>query len=243
MARALAREGAELVLSGRRRDVLDRLASELGAEVIVADLAEPDGPAELLAAAGRIDILVANAALPGSGHLGTAHAEQIDRALAVNLRAPIVLADTLIPQMVARHSGQIVFIGSLAGRAATAGSSVYNATKFGLRGFALALRAELSQSGVGVSLITPGLISEAGMFHDSGVPVPRGIRTRRPDQVSQAVLDAIRENAGEIVVAPPLLRAAAGFAALAPDLAARGARAFGGERFAARLEDGQAAKR
>ena len=102
--------------------------------------------------------------------------EQIDRALDVNLRAPIVLAHALAPAMVARGRGHLLFISSLAGKAATPGTALYNATKFGLRGFAAALRADLHDSGVGVSAVFPGFIRDAGMFADAGVTLPPGRR-------------------------------------------------------------------
>jgi short-subunit dehydrogenase len=243
LARRFASEGAKLILTGRRRDALDALAAEIGGEVIVADLSEREEVDRLLAAAGRVDILIANAAAPGSGRLATLEPAHIDRAIAVNLRVPIILSHALAPQMVERGGGQIVFIGSLSGRAATAGSSTYNATKFGLRGFALALRAELARSSVGVALIEPGFISAAGMYADSRVKLPLGVGIISPEQVADAVVGAIHRNRGEVTVAPLLLRAGASIALVAPGLAARGTRALGGDRVARRFEEGQADKR
>lgn len=236
LAQRFAGEGAQLILTGRRRDVLESLAASLGGEVVVADLAKPDGPAALLRACGRVDVLVAAAAHGGSGRLVVADPDELDRSLAVNLRAPIMLARSLAPQMSERRSGHIAFIGSLQSKAATAGATIYCATKFGLRGFALALRPELARSGVGVSLILPGFISDAGMFADSGVRLPRGVGTRSPDQVADSVIAAIRQNRAEVEVAPLLLRAGTTIASLAPELAARGVRLLGGERIAAEFE-------
>jgi short-subunit dehydrogenase len=242
LARRLAAEGAELILSGRRKEVLDELASELGAEVVVADLSLPEALAQLLAEAGRVDILVANAALPGSGRLAMLDPEHIDRALAVNLRAPIALARGVLAQMTERDSGHMVFIGSLQSKAATIGATVYCATKFGLRGFALALRAELARTGIGVSLVLPGFVSGAGMQTDADVTLPLGVGKRRPDQVADAVVRAIRHNHGELEVAPLTLRAGTTIASLAPELAARGVRLLGGERIALEFEQGQSGK-
>ncbi|MEA2438297.1 MAG: hypothetical protein QOF65_2853, partial [Thermoleophilaceae bacterium] len=156
IARHLAGAGAKLVLSGRRADVLESLARELGAEVAPADLSDADSVRALAEAHGDVDILVANAGLPASGRLRSFTAEQIDRALDVNLRAPIMLAHALAPAMVARGAGHIVLMSSLSGKAPAPGTSIYSATKFGLRGFAGALRAELHGTGVGVSAIFPG---------------------------------------------------------------------------------------
>jgi NADP-dependent 3-hydroxy acid dehydrogenase YdfG len=91
IARALHERGARVLVSGRRRDALDELSASLGerTEVLVADLAERNGPTELAEAAGAVDVLVANAALPASGRVEDFDHDQIDRALDVNLRAPI----------------------------------------------------------------------------------------------------------------------------------------------------------
>jgi short-subunit dehydrogenase len=243
LARRLASEGAQLILTGRRGDVLDSLASELGAEAIVADLTLGDATAQLLAVAGRVDILIANAVLPATGRLATVDPERIDHALAVNLLAPIALARGVITQMVDRDSGHIVFIGSLQSKAATGGASIYCATKFGLRGFSLALRAELARTGVGVSLVLPGFVSDAGMYADAGVKLPRGVGTRRPEQVAAAVVHAIRDNVCEVEVAPLTLRAGTAIASLAPELSARGMRLLGGDRIARDFERAQSNKR
>jgi short-subunit dehydrogenase len=243
LAHRLAAEGAELILTGRRRDVLESLAAELAATSIASDLSEVDAPSRLSREAGRVDILIANAALPASGRLATLEPERIDRAIAVNLRAPIALAHALLPQMRQRGSGHLVFIGSLQSRAATAGASVYNATKFGLRGFALALRAELAGSGIGVSHVMPGFVRDAGLYADSEVKLPPWIGTRSSDDVAAAVIDAIRNNRPEVEVAPLTLRAGTAVAALAPEFAARTSRLLGGERIAREFESGQSDKR
>ena len=116
---------------------------------------------------GDVDILVANAGLPGTGELTEYTIEQVDRVLAVNLRAPIVLARLLGERMLARGNGHVVLVSSLSGKSATPVSSMYNATKFGLRGFALALRQDWEPLGVGVSCVNPGPIGAAGMFHEA----------------------------------------------------------------------------
>ncbi|MHB8533592.1 MAG: SDR family NAD(P)-dependent oxidoreductase, partial [Solirubrobacteraceae bacterium] len=193
--------------------------------------------------AGEVDILIANAALPASGTLDSFSVEQLDRALDVNLRAPIVLAHALTPAMVARGRGQLVFISSLSGKATTPRTAVYNATKFGLRGFAGALRADLRDSGVGVSAVFPGFISDAGMFAEAEVKLPAGVGTRTPEQVAAAVLDAIERNRGEVDVAPLPLRLSSTFAGVAPELAARMARLLGSEDISRQMHAGQHQKR
>jgi short-subunit dehydrogenase len=218
IARRLHAEGAQLVLTGRNAAVLAPLADELAARSIVADLADPAALDALLAEAGPIDLLVANAALPGVGLLADMPVERVDANLDVNLRAPIMLTRALLPQMTARRSGHLVFIGSLSGIVASPGSTLYNATKFGLRGFTDALRQELHGTGVSASIVEPGFVRDAGMFVNSGMEIPRGTRTVTPEQVAAAVVKAIVKDKGEIVVAPAELRFGARLGSLFPGI-------------------------
>lgn len=243
IARALHARGAQLVLTGRRIEVLTPLATELGAQAISADLAQRIDVERLAADAADADILVANAALPATGHLLELSQAQIDTMLEVNLRAPIALARAFAPGMVSRGHGQIVFISSLSGKAAAPASSVYSATKFGLRGFAHGARADLRGTGVGVSVILPGFIRDAGMFADAGVKLPPGVGTSSPEQVASGVISAIERNRGEVTVAPLGLRIGANVAAMAPDLAAAAQRLMGGAKVATHLSERQAGKR
>ena len=243
IARELAMRGAKLTLTGRRVDVLEPLAIELDARTLAVDLSSREEVQRLVDETGELDVLIANAALPGSGRLDSYTVEQLDRVIEVNLRVPIVLAHAFAPPMMSARRGQLVFMGSLSGKAATPGSTLYNATKFGLRGFAHALRAELHATGVGVSLISPGFISEAGMFADSGATLPFGVGTRAPHDVAAAVVTAIEHDRAEIDVAPLTLRAGAAFASVSPAFAARAAMRFGGDQLAHRMAHGQAGKR
>jgi short-subunit dehydrogenase len=145
--------------------------------------------------------------------------------------------------MIRRGSGHLLFMSSLAGKAATPGTALYNASKYGLRGFASALRGDLRASGVGVSAVFPGFIRDAGMFAEAGVTLPAGVGTRTPEDVADAVVRAIERNRGEIDVAPLPLRASTVFASLAPELAGSVARRMGSERIASDMEAGQRNKR
>jgi short-subunit dehydrogenase len=232
IARAFAARGASLVLTGRRAEVLEPLTEELGARGVVSDLSRREEVDHLVDEAGEVDVLVANAALPGSALLTDLTQEQIDRLLEVNLRAPVALARALVPGMVERRRGHLVFMSSLAGKAAAPMSSMYSATKFGVRGFALALREDLRTRGVGVSVVAPGFIRDAGLFAEAGVRLPPWIRTRAPDDVARAVIRAVERNRAEVDVAPIGLRVGASFATVAPAVAAAVSRRFGGERIA-----------
>ncbi|HEV2999571.1 MAG TPA: SDR family NAD(P)-dependent oxidoreductase [Solirubrobacteraceae bacterium] len=243
IARELAGRGARLVLTGRNTDVLDPLAESLGAEAVAVDLADRGDVDRLLRECGDVDVLVANAALPGSGRLDSYTVEQVDRVLDVNLRAPIVMAHALAPRMAARGGGQLVFMSSLAGKAANGGATLYCGTKFGLRGFALSLRGDLAEQRVGVTVVNPGFISEAGMFHETGAKLPPGVRTKKPADVARAVARAIEENPVEIDVAPLSLKAGAAFGAVAPGLADAVARRLGSSELVEQMGAAQSSKR
>jgi uncharacterized protein len=103
---------------------------------------------------------------------------------------------------------------------ASKGASLYSATKFGLRGFAGGLRADLHRGGttpgIGVSVVFPAFVRGAGMFADSGATLPLGIGTVTPQAVAGAVVRAIRTDKAEITVAPLPLRVGAFLGAIAP---------------------------
>ena len=239
IARALAPGGGDLVLSGRRNEVLEPLAADLGARVVACDLSLREEVERLVEEAGQVDVLIANAGVSASGDLIEIAQDEIDRMLEVNLRAPVALARALAPAMVRRGRGHIVFVSSLQGKAATPLSSVYCASKFGLRGFALALREDLRGRGVGVSVVLPGFIREAGMFAESAAKLPPGVGTRSPEDVARAVIAAVEHDRAEIDVAPVGLRLGSSIASIAPALSAAVGRRLGSERIAARIVSGQ----
>ena len=197
--------------------MLEPLAAELDARALAADLSVRRGGRASASEAGEVDILVANAGAAGRGRLETFSLEEVDRALDVNLRAPIVLTHALLPAMLERGRGHLLFISSLAGKTTAPGDPLYNATKYGLRGFAAAMRTDLHGSGVSISCVFPGFIREAGMFADSGAKLPPGVGTRSPEDVAGAVVSAIEHDRGEVDVAAFPLRAGARVAGLAPD--------------------------
>ncbi|WET81560.1 SDR family NAD(P)-dependent oxidoreductase [Amycolatopsis sp. QT-25] len=243
LAVELTARGGEVVLTGRRTGLLEPLAERLGGRAIPADLADRDAIEELLNTAGEIDVLVANAALPATGLLADYSLGEIDRALEVNLRAPIVMAKLAGERMAARGRGHLVFISSLSGKTASGQASLYNATKFGMRGFALALREDMRPHNVGVSTVFPGFIRDAGMFADSGATLPRGVGTRSPQDVARATARAVEHNLAEVDVASLGLRLAALIGGTAPSLAAAVQRRMGGDKVTGQLAAGQRYKR
>jgi short-subunit dehydrogenase len=245
IAEALAERGASLVLSSRKEAELDQLAESLpgsGHRTVVADLADECGALELLEAAGELDVLVANAALPASGRLDHYSQEEIERALRVNLEAPIRMARELVAAWSGRGRGHMVFVSSLSGKAASARASLYCATKFGLRGFALALREDLRGGGVGVSVVMPGFVREAGMFADADAKAPGLAGTSSPAEVGAGVVRAIERDRAEVSVAPLRAKALAAIAANAPEFAGRAAGRTA-TKVADEIASGQADKR
>jgi short-subunit dehydrogenase len=224
IASAVAARGATMILSSRKSEELEELAKSLpgsGHRTVVSDLAKEGAALALLAEAGAIDVLVANAGLPATGKLDSFTAEEIDRALRVNLEAPIQMTRQLIPSFTERGSGHFVYLSSIMGKTAMASSSLYCSTKFGLRGFAFCLRDDLRPSGVGVSVISPGMIGGAGMYAESGASAPRLLGLGTPEQVGAGVVRAIEHDRREVTVAPPPQRAMGAFAAAFPEVASR----------------------
>jgi short-subunit dehydrogenase len=244
-ARAFHARGATVVLSGRREDALEELRASLGerAEAVVADLAEREASARLAEAAGTVDVLVANAALPASGRVEDFDPDEIDRSIDVNLRAPIQLTRALLPGMLERGRGHIVLVSSLSGKVASPRSGLYSATKFGLRGFAAGLREDVEPLGIGVTVVFPSFVSDAGLFASSGVRLPRWVGTRTPEQVADGVVRGIERDRAEVDVAPLSLRVGTRISELVPVTAARVQRRLGSERIADELADAQRDKR
>jgi uncharacterized protein len=245
IARALHARGAELLITARREEVLNQIREELGDRVtpLPADLADRESAADLAERAGRVDVLVANAALPGSGPIDDFSPEEIDRALDVNLRAPMQLTRLLLPGMVERGRGHLVFISSLSGKATSPGSGIYSATKFGMRGFAGGVREDTHDTEVGVSVVFPGFIRDAGMFAESGTELPKGVGTSTPDEVAAGVVKAIEHNKAELDVAPLGMRLGTKFSELAPQVASRVQRRMGSSEIAGQMSAGQRDKR
>lgn len=248
IAHELAGHGASLVLSSRKKDELQELAKSLPGgdrrhNVIVADLAERGAAEKLVADAGDIDGLVANAALPASGKIENFSSEEVQRAIRVNFESPILMARALAPKLARKGEGHLVFISSLSGKVGSPRSSLYSSTKFGLRGFAFGLREDMRPHGVGVSIVSPGFVGEAGMWADADVKPPPMVGMTTPQKVARAVARAIERNRNEITVAPRRQRFLAEFGYRHPELAARAQRRSGADSIADELAAGQSDKR
>ncbi|MFF7588255.1 SDR family NAD(P)-dependent oxidoreductase [Kitasatospora purpeofusca] len=187
----LAAAGWRLLLSGTDQTRLDAVAARTGGRALPADLAKPDGAQRLaeaaLAAAGRVDALVASAGLGWRGPFAQTPTDTLDRMLEVNLAAPLRLARLLLPAMLERDRGRIVLLGSMAGQVGVREEAAYAATKAGLTMFAESLWYELRGTGVGVRLILPGAVATP-FFATRGTDYQR----ERPRPVSaEAVADLV----------------------------------------------------
>ncbi len=173
-ARAFFAAGSRLVLAARGQAGLDRIAAELGEperlRVVACDVREPEDCRRLIdeavAAFGRIDVLVNNAGCNHRGAVEEVAAEDLAEVIEVNLRAPVLLSRHALEPMRAAGRGVIVNVASLAGRVPLPHEATYSATKFGLRGFSLALAEELRGSGITVSVVSPGPIATGFILED-----------------------------------------------------------------------------
>jgi short-subunit dehydrogenase len=194
-ARAMAGTRARLVLAGRDRARLDAVAAGTGGRVVAADLR--CGTAALVAEAGAVDVLVACAGVGWAGPVTAMTEAAVDELMAVNLAGPVHLARLLLPGMIERGHGHIVFVSSIAGVVGVPGEAVYSATKAGLIAFAEALRAETP---VGVSVVFPGVV-DTPFFERRGAPYTR----RRPvpipaARVARAIVQAVERERAEVYV-------------------------------------------
>jgi NADP-dependent 3-hydroxy acid dehydrogenase YdfG len=212
VAERLAQAGAEMLVVGRRAGPLEKLASRLSARSLVVDLTEAqfvdrfsDGLNESWDTGP--DVLVNNAGLFELAPFGETGSETFDRLLAVNLRAPFELIRACLPGMLARGSGHIVNVGSVAGRKAFPGNAAYSASKFGLRGLHEVLVEELRGTGVKTTWIEPSAVDTPlwDRFDPDGrADLPSRAEMLAPDAVAEAVFFALAQSEGvaieEIVI-------------------------------------------
>lgn len=167
-ARSLAAAGAKVVISGRREDRLASLAAKLeadGREVrsVTADLGTNEGAQAVvdgaISAFGRLDVLVNNAGVMFLSPIDDADPADWDAMIRVNLLGVMYASRAALPQMRQQKSGHIVNVSSVSGRFAGPTQGGYNASKWGVNGFSEALRREVHQDGIKVTLIEPGIVA------------------------------------------------------------------------------------
>lgn len=194
----LARLGALVRLSGRDEAALREVARATGGTYLVADLARPEEVDRLGTWAGDVDVLVNNAGTGWAGRFVDMPPERVGELVAVNLLAPLRLTRALLPGMLARSRGHVVNVASIAGHVGPREEAVYAATKAALIAFSESLRYELAGTGVGVSVVSPGVV-RTGFFDREGRPYRRRFpRMVEPEVVARAVARAVREERAEV---------------------------------------------
>ena len=196
VARRLQAEGGRVVALARDAASLEGV----GERAVVCDLAEPGGWQRAAEEAGAVDVLVNNAGAGWAGPLGEIDPDDVDRLVLLNLVAPMQLTRALLPGMLERGRGHIVNVASIVAHTGRREEAVYAATKGGLVAFSESLRQELAGLGVGVSVVTPGVV-DTEFFTRRGSPYDRERpRPVPPERVADAVVSAIRSGRAEVFV-------------------------------------------
>lgn len=209
IARAFARGGARLTLVARRGAPMQSLLRETGAQgrVVEADLADPESAAAWLddarAAFGEPDVLVNNAGAQVVGPTAIADVNDGERVLRLNVMTPLRLIRAVLPAMLARRSGTIVNIASMAALAPTLGMTYYNAAKGGIAAASEALRGELRDTGVNVVTVYPGIIPTDMGNKGLAAYEPTWMLRFQPqgnvDELARLVYRAVERNDGRVI--------------------------------------------
>lgn len=210
LAREWGRAGARVTLVARRRELMERLAGEVGrALVLPVDLSDPAAStawiAEAEAAHGPIDVLVNNAGVQDVGAFARSDPESTDRLLAVDLATPLRLVRAVLPAMLGRRAGTIVNVSSLAAIVPTPGMVAYDAAKAGLAAASEALRWEVRGTGVNVLTVYPGPVETAMARHAVGVyeQAGAGVASRMPagttDVLARRVVRAVERRSARVI--------------------------------------------
>lgn len=213
LAKGLDARGAKLILSGRNSAELERVASAC-ADVLVLPFETTDYSAlsaiveEAWGWRGAIDLVINNAGISQRSLAEETAFEVYERIVAVDLLAPIALTQALLPRMIARKSGRLAFVSSIAGKVGVPMRTAYCAAKAGILGYADAVRTEVGVHGIAVHGIVPGSIrtnvsrnaltgdGSARGFSDKAID--NGIA---PDEAAVTMLDGMAAGMREIIVA------------------------------------------
>jgi short-subunit dehydrogenase len=214
-AEALAKEGATVVLSARRENVLTEIAAGIegrgGRAAVMAcdvsDAAQVEGLAKrVVEQFGRCDVLVNNAGVPGGGTFAELSIDDVERIVGVNYLGVLYGIKAFVPMMLAAGRGHIVNVASLAGRFAVPGAAVYTSTKHAVVALSEALHFELSPLGVRVTAVNPGTVATEGFPHRD--MAERGSRMLlKPERVAEVIVRVIRTGKAPEVSVPRSLAA------------------------------------
>ena len=222
-ARLLAKGGASVVLAARRLERLEALAGEiegrggraLAVRCDVTEVADLQGLRDRVDETfGRCDVLINNAGIPGGGRFEEVSLEQIEQVIRVNLLGVMLCTKVFLPMMLERPRGHIVNVGSVAGRYATPGASVYTASKHGVVAFSEALYYELAPRGILVTSVNPGFAATEG-FPQGRLPSAIVMPAER---VARAIVDVVKKDKAPEVTIPRALGPWQAFRILTPPL-------------------------
>jgi short-subunit dehydrogenase len=201
-ARMFASEGARVVLVARTAAALDKVAKDIGerAVAIPTDVADSEQIAALvdrvLHDVGDLHVLVNNAGFNHRGDLEGTESAALAHVIDVNLKAPILLSRAFLPHFLQHPKSAIVNVASIAGQVPLPGEATYSATKFGLRGFSMALAEELHDTNVSVSIVSPGPIDTGFLTNDIDT-VPDLVFSQpmsTAEEVAAAILDCAHDG-------------------------------------------------
>ncbi|NCP62613.1 MAG: 3-oxoacyl-ACP reductase FabG [Alphaproteobacteria bacterium] len=210
IARSLYAAGATVVLSGRRVEILNTLAKELGdrAHVVTSDLKDKESVQGLVAAvaekAGAVSILVNNAGLTKDNLFMRMKDEELDEVLDVNLKAPFYLSRAAMRPMMKARWGRIINISSIVGVTGNPGQANYCASKAGIIGLSKSLAQEVASRNITVNCVAPGFIESdmTDVLPDAQkeallAGIPQG-RMGKPEDIASAVLYLASEEASYV---------------------------------------------
>ncbi len=239
LARRLAREGMNVALAARREPELSALATELEAlgvraaalPIDLSDLGQIDPLIERAETAlGPLDLLVNNAGVEITSDFCSYTRGELTGMIDLNLTAPLLLTHRVLPGMLSRGRGHVVFIASIAGKLGPAYQAPYAATKAGLIGLTQSLRAQYRGGPAGFSVICPGFIEGDGMYQrmvEEGMKSNRLMGETTLEKVCDATVRAVRQDLPEAIESGTPLRPALALTQLSPQLAERIAPRFG----------------
>jgi NADP-dependent 3-hydroxy acid dehydrogenase YdfG len=204
IARLLAGAGVRVAMAARGAAPLAAAAAEIGGRAFPADVSASASTAALAAApaewlGGAPDFVVNAAGSFSIAPLAETDPEEFDRQIEMNLRAPFLVTRAFLPAMLARGSGHLLSIGSVAGRVAFPGNGAYGAAKFGLRGLHEVLAEEVRGSGVRATLVEPAATDTAlwdALDPDNRTDLPPRAAMLRPADVARAAVFALAQPEG-----------------------------------------------
>jgi short-subunit dehydrogenase len=206
----LARAGAKLLLTDLRQDALDRVAGELGHDVVLAavaaDVASDHGRAALASAARThgVNVLINAAGINPFGLFTEQSSAEIGRAFAINAVAPLLLCHALLPVLLDQPSAHVVNVGSTFGSIGFPGFTAYSASKFAVRGFSEALRRELADTHVRVHYVAPRATKTAlATDRVRAMNAELGVGMDSPQTVAAAIVRVLRDEPRELLLGRP----------------------------------------